>query len=384
MIKKIAVVLILLAQATLGYAQVSPEEHAQHHPEENATITDAPAAAANSGGGMMGGSSGGMMGGANGGGMGGMMEQMGAPKPKDMYPSLMALPNLPMEDRAELKQEAHQRMQAGASLMSEGMGALSASAPTDDFIAMQGAVSQIKQGLSQFDSGLAAHRALAEGKAPRNVALQWFKQEMGLLPAGQDAHQRLWFGLSPFHFFAMAMLVLFFGAMSAMYFFKMRRAAALLKQMASVQPISTTERTTPAAISAPAPNAAPVAKSKRWSGILALINTFQETQTVRTFRFAPADGTQIPFDYLPGQFLTVTVLIDGKKVKRSYTIASSPSQRDYIEITVKREGKGMVSRHLHDHLQIGDPLEIAGPAGKFTFTGSEDESIVLIAGGVPA
>lgn len=382
MIKKIAVVLILLAQATLGYAQVSPEEHAQHHPEENATATDAPAAAVDSGGGMMGGK-GGMMGGADGGkGMGGMMEKMGAPKPKDMYPSLMALPNLPMEERAELKQEAHQRMQTGASLMSEGMGALSASAPTDDFIAMQGAVSQIKQGLSQFDSGLAAHRALAEDKAPRNVALQWFKQEMGLLPAGQAAQQRLWFGLSPFHFFVMAMLVLFFGAMSAMYFFKMRRAAALLKQMASVQPISTTEAATPSATSASAPNVAPAAKSKRWSGMLLLINTFQETPTVRTFRFAQENGVEIPFDYLPGQFLTVTVIIDGKKVKRSYTIASSPSQRDYIEITVKREEKGMVSRHLHDHLKIGASLEISGPAGKFTFTGSEKESIVLIAGGV--
>ena len=37
---------------------------------------------------------------------------------------------------------------------------------------------------------------------------------------------------------------------------------------------------------------------------------------------------------------------------------------------------------MHDHLQVGDPLEISASSGKFTFTGSENESIVLIAGGV--
>src|SRR6266581_8850752 len=33
----------------------------------------------------------------------------------------------------------------------------------------------------------------------------------------------------------------------------------------------------------------------------------------------------------------LTIDQDGKTVKRSYTIASSPTQRDYVELTIKRE-----------------------------------------------
>ena len=374
MIRIIAFV-ISIYSAAVGFAQVSPEEHAQHHPEEAAVESaGAPAASAPAAGGMMGG--------AGGKGMGSMMEQMGAPKAKDMYPSLMALPDLPMEDRAKLKEEAHGRMKSGVSLMSEGMEALAKAAPSDDFTSMQTAVGQVKEGLSRFDSGLAAHRALAEGKAPRNVALQWFKQEMGLLPPRDKNDASRWFGVSPFHFFVMFTLVVFFGVMIAMYFFKMRRASALLKQIASTP---SADLSGVASSTAPAPTDAvdpPAGKAKRWSGELVLVNTFHETDTVRTFRFSPTEAGGLPFDYLPGQFLTLNLEIEGKTVKRSYTIASSPSQRDYIEITVRREDQGLVSRHLHDTLKIGDRVEVAAPSGKFTFTGSEHESIVLIAGGV--
>ncbi|MCF6284775.1 MAG: iron-sulfur cluster-binding domain-containing protein, partial [Candidatus Hydrogenedentes bacterium] len=62
--------------------------------------------------------------------------------------------------------------------------------------------------------------------------------------------------------------------------------------------------------------------------------------------------------------------------------ASSPTQRDYLEITVKREEKGLVSRHLHDAFKAGDMLEVSVPAGALTFTGKESDGIVLIAAGV--
>jgi len=49
---------------------------------------------------------------------------------------------------------------------------------------------------------------------------------------------------------------------------------------------------------------------------------------------------------------------------------------------VKREDHGAESRYLHDCVAVGDLLEVKGPSGVFTFTGSETDSIVLIAGGV--
>ncbi len=106
------------------------------------------------------------------------------------------------------------------------------------------------------------------------------------------------------------------------------------------------------------------------------------THNVKTFRFRSPNGGQIPFDYLPGQFLTMHIAPRGIPTKRSYTIASTPTWRDRIEITVKREDHGLVSRWLHDELRLGDKVEIEAPSGTFFFTGKEAESVVLIGGGV--
>ena len=41
-----------------------------------------------------------------------------------------------------------------------------------------------------------------------------------------------------------------------------------------------------------------------------------------------------------------------------------------------------MSRHIDDLLTVGDSIEVGGPVGRFTFSGTESDSIVLIAGGV--
>ncbi len=120
----------------------------------------------------------------------------------------------------------------------------------------------------------------------------------------------------------------------------------------------------------------------RWQGKLVLAEVEEVTHNVKTFRFKPPGGEEIPFGYLPGQFMTLHIVPQGIPTKRSYTIASSPTWRDRIEITVKREDQGLVSRWLHDELRIGDEVEIEAPNGTFIFSGEEAESVVLIGGGV--
>src|SRR5262249_42824345 len=103
---------------------------------------------------------------------------------------------------------------------------------------------------------------------------------------------------------------------------------------------------------------------------------------VKTFRFKSSYGGDIPFDYLPGQFLTLNITPQGDPIRRSYTIASTPTWRDRVEITVKREPQGVVSRWLHDELRVGDEGEVEAPNGNFIFTGAEAESVVLVGAGV--
>ena len=120
----------------------------------------------------------------------------------------------------------------------------------------------------------------------------------------------------------------------------------------------------------------------RWNGDLRVERIVQETPDVRTFRLVPEGGGELPFTYLPGQHLTVSLPIGGKTVRRTYTIASTPTRPGACEITTKRETHGLVSRHMHDTVKADDRLAIAAPAGRFTFTGAEATGVALLAGGV--
>ncbi|MSO75317.1 MAG: 2Fe-2S iron-sulfur cluster binding domain-containing protein [Alphaproteobacteria bacterium] len=89
-----------------------------------------------------------------------------------------------------------------------------------------------------------------------------------------------------------------------------------------------------------------------------------ETHDVYTFRF---QGDPLcRFVYWPGQYCSLVLNIDGKKVVRSYTISSTPTRPYVLEITVKRVPGGLVSNWLADNLHIGDRIEAAGPKGKFS------------------
>ncbi|HEX3628117.1 MAG TPA: ferric reductase-like transmembrane domain-containing protein [Verrucomicrobiae bacterium] len=123
-------------------------------------------------------------------------------------------------------------------------------------------------------------------------------------------------------------------------------------------------------------------KPKLWSGELRVTRITQETPDVRTFRFIAPDGGRLPFEHQAGQYLVLSLLIDGKKVNRTYTISSPPTRSDYCEITVKREENGYVSRHLHEMVREGDTIRASAPAGRFIFERTQADSIVLIAGGV--
>ena len=131
-----------------------------------------------------------------------------------------------------------------------------------------------------------------------------------------------------------------------------------------------------------APRVAGAVRSKRWSGSLRVESVVEETPDVRTFRLVAPDGGNLPFVYAPGQYLILSLMIAGKRVTRTYTIASAPTRPGYCELTIKREEHGLASRYLHDHVRAGDLLKVAAPAGRFTFDGTGADSVVLIAGGV--
>lgn len=208
--------------------------------------------------------------------MGEMMKQMGVPPRKELYPSLMALPNdVTPEQRAEIERLAQERLRAGLALLSSGLEKLSNSTSGDDHTAMQQATAQMREGLAEFEAGIAARRILSEGKAPRNLALDWFKREMNLASPVQPEEPSALLGVTPYHLFTMVLLIAFALAMVAMYFFKMRRAAALFGRLdpdtkppppGSAPPLAGTPEPSAPATSPGASPAVPVAGGEAANG----------------------------------------------------------------------------------------------------------------------
>jgi ferredoxin-NADP reductase len=106
-------------------------------------------------------------------------------------------------------------------------------------------------------------------------------------------------------------------------------------------------------------------RKKGWMK-LKVTKVVEETHdTVTLFLVNEEEGVRA-FDYLAGQYLTFRFddLAD-RPVVRSYTMSSSPREKETIAVTVKRVEGGLVSNYLVDKVPQGSVLKARGPIGRF-------------------
>ncbi len=126
----------------------------------------------------------------------------------------------------------------------------------------------------------------------------------------------------------------------------------------------------------------------RWSdagqGVrsLRLVEKRRESEDVTSFLFASRDGGELP-GFAPGQHLPIEVEVPGQPapVARTYSLSNAPGEAHY-RISVKREPQGLVSRALHDGVDVGAILSARAPAGEFTLDESSGRPVVLASAGV--
>jgi ring-1,2-phenylacetyl-CoA epoxidase subunit PaaE len=89
-------------------------------------------------------------------------------------------------------------------------------------------------------------------------------------------------------------------------------------------------------------------------------------------------------DYQAGQFLTILFQVNGKEIRRSYSICSSPVLNEPISIAVKLVENGEISKYLHHKTGVGDVLTALHPTGIFTYSPLEEveRTVYLFAAGV--
>jgi ferredoxin-NADP reductase len=69
-------------------------------------------------------------------------------------------------------------------------------------------------------------------------------------------------------------------------------------------------------------------------------------------------------------------------VVAGYSLTSSPTVRDSVEIAVKQNDDQPVTRFLHERARVGDRLFLVGGQGDCYFTAGMAPALVLIAGGI--
>lgn len=79
------------------------------------------------------------------------------------------------------------------------------------------------------------------------------------------------------------------------------------------------------------------------------------------------------YEFLPGQHLPFQIMVDGKKLRRTYSICSPRRERP-LEIGVRIQPGGVFSEYAASDLAVGDTLDAMPPSGRFSIKLDENNA----------
>lgn len=108
----------------------------------------------------------------------------------------------------------------------------------------------------------------------------------------------------------------------------------------------------------------------------------QETDDCVSISFTVPNGLKEFFQFKQGQNLTFRKEINGKELRRSYSICTSPFDNE-LKVAVKRVEGGVFSTFANEELKEGDFLDVMPPTGEFhtELLPSQQKSYVAFAAG---
>jgi ferredoxin-NADP reductase len=106
----------------------------------------------------------------------------------------------------------------------------------------------------------------------------------------------------------------------------------------------------------------------------------RETTDSATLVIKPGWG--FTFDYQPGQYIGIGLLVDGRWRWRSYSLTSTPVTADRtITITVKAMPEGFLSTHLVGGAAPGTIVRLAAPQGNFVMPDPAPAAVLFVTAG---
>ena len=102
----------------------------------------------------------------------------------------------------------------------------------------------------------------------------------------------------------------------------------------------------------------------------------------KLFRFISAKTKKPLAPFRAGQYIGISLEINGVRTSRPYSLVSSPNQLAYYELGIRRKEGGFVSPYLFNHARVGDLYEATEPLGNLFYNSLfHGENLVFIAGG---
>ncbi len=97
---------------------------------------------------------------------------------------------------------------------------------------------------------------------------------------------------------------------------------------------------------------------------LKVVRLEPETADSRRVALAVPPELRAEYEFLPGQHLPLQVELDGKRVRRTYSICSAPGQLP-LELGIRIQPGGAFSNFVAEQLAVGATLEAMPPFGQF-------------------
>ncbi|MBL7918806.1 MAG: 2Fe-2S iron-sulfur cluster binding domain-containing protein [Bacteroidia bacterium] len=116
------------------------------------------------------------------------------------------------------------------------------------------------------------------------------------------------------------------------------------------------------------------------------------TLKVKDIKRETADAVSVAFEIPPqqqpeyqfkqGQYITLKMSIGGEEIRRSYSLCSSPYDKE-LRVAVKAVKGGKMSTYINSELKVGTSIEVMTPMGSFysVLSGGNKKNYLLFAGG---
>lgn len=116
------------------------------------------------------------------------------------------------------------------------------------------------------------------------------------------------------------------------------------------------------------------------------------TLKVKDIKRETADAVSVAFEIPPqqqpeyqfkqGQYITLKMSIGGEEIRRSYSLCSSPYEKE-LRVAIKAVKGGKMSTYINSELKVGTSIEVMTPMGSFysVLSGGNKKNYLLFAGG---